>query len=111
MKPNIGDGERLIRVILGIYVMLLGFLFIQGVVGIILGILGLIAFATGASGWCGIYTLMGKSTLKTSPDEPEEMATEDEAAAPEQPATEGEKAEDSQPDEVVDSAEDERLSD
>ena len=78
MKPNIGDGERLIRVILGIYVMLLGFLFIQGVIGIILGILGLISFATGASGWCGIYTLMGKSTLTTTPDEPEQTTEEKE---------------------------------
>jgi hypothetical protein len=89
MKLNIGDGERLIRVILGIYVMLLGFLFIQGVLGIILGILGLIAFATGASGWCGIYTLMGKSTLKATPTEPEQLATE------------GEEPTDSQPDEVA----------
>ena len=80
MKPNIGDGERLIRVILGIYGMLLGFLFIQGVVGIILGILGLIAFATGAVGWCGIYTLLGKSTLKATPAESEQPATEDEAS-------------------------------
>jgi len=74
MKPNIGDGERLIRTILGIYAMLLGFLFIQGVVGIILGVLGLMVFATGAVGWCGIYTLMGKSTLKaesTGPEQPE----------------------------------------
>ncbi len=78
MKPNIGDGERLIRTILGIYAMLLGFLFIQGVVGIILGVLGLMVFATGAVGWCGIYALMGKSTLKA------------ESAGPEQP--EGEEA-------------------
>jgi hypothetical protein len=85
MKPNIGDGERLIRVILGIYVMLLGFLFIQGVVGIILGILGLIAFATGALGWCGIYALMGKSTLKPAPDEPEQPVTEDEEPTDSQP--------------------------
>ena len=77
MKPNIGDGERLIRVILGIYAMLLGFLFIQGVVGIILGVVGLIAFATGASGWCGIYTLLGKSTLKAAAAEPEQPATAD----------------------------------
>jgi hypothetical protein len=83
MKPNIGDGERLIRVILGIYAMLVGFLFIQGVVGIILGILGLIAFATGATGWCGIYALMGKSTLKVAPAEPESASPE-----PEQPASE-----------------------
>ena len=85
MKPNIGDGERLIRVILGIYGMLLGFLFIQGVVGIILGILGLIAFATGAVGWCGIYTLLGKSTLQDTPAEPEQPATKDKASTDSQP--------------------------
>lgn len=81
MKPNIGDGERLIRVILGIYVMLVGFLFIQGVVGIILGVLGLIAFATGASGWCGVYTLLGKSTLTVASPKPEQPAAENTASA------------------------------
>ena len=86
MKPNIGDGERLIRAILGIYAMLLGFLFIQGVGGIILGVLGLLAFATGAIGWCGVYTLLGKSTLQ---------------ATPEQPAAENETPMDSQPNEVT----------
>jgi hypothetical protein len=80
MKLNIGDGERLIRVILGIYVMLLGFLFIQGVAGIILGILGAIAFVTGAVGWCGLYALLGKSTIKTAIEATEQPATEDEDA-------------------------------
>ena len=60
IQTNISEGERLIRVILGIYAMLLGFLFIQGIIGAILGILGLIAFATGASGWCPLYTFIGK---------------------------------------------------
>ena len=64
MKTNIGDGERLIRVLAGVYVMLLGFLFIQGAVGIILGAVGLVAFATGTSGWCGIYAVLKKSTVK-----------------------------------------------
>lgn len=63
----------MIRVILGIYAMLLGFLFIQGVIGAILGILGLIAFATGASGWCPFYTFVGKplpeSAVETDADE------------------------------------------
>jgi len=94
MKPNIGDGERLIRVILGIYGILLGFLFIQGIAGIILGIVGLIAFATGAVGWCGIYTLLGKSTLKATPAEPE------------QPPAEGETPTDNKSDEVANPTED-----
>ena len=72
MKPNINDGERLIRVLLGIYVMLLGFLFIQGAVGIILGILGFIAFATGATGWCGLYAAMKKPPIRVETSESEE---------------------------------------
>lgn len=63
MKPNVGDGERLIRVILGIYAMLLGFLFVQGAIGVILGILGFVAFATGATGWCAIYAAMKKPPI------------------------------------------------
>ena len=72
MKPNINDGERLIRVLLGIYVMLLGFLFVQGAVGIILGILGLVAFLTGATGWCGIYAAMKKPPIPIKTSESEE---------------------------------------
>ena len=74
MKPNIGDGERLIRVLVGVYIMLLGFLFIQGVVGIILGLLGFIAFATGTTGWCGVYAALGKSTVKVETAESGEDA-------------------------------------
>jgi hypothetical protein len=69
MKPNVGDRERLFRTILGVYAMLLGFLFVQGVVGIILGALGAVSLLTGITGWCGIYALMGKSTV--TQDEPE----------------------------------------
>lgn len=73
IQTNISDGERLIRVILGVYAMLLGFLFIQGIIGAIIGILGLIAFATGASGWCPLYTFIGKplpeSAVDTEADE------------------------------------------
>lgn len=61
MQTNVEERERLIRSILGIYTMLFGFLFVQGVVGIIIGVLGLISLVTGASGWCPIYTWLRKS--------------------------------------------------
>ena len=64
MKTNIGELDKLLRTILGIYAMLLGFLFIQGIVGIILGILGLISFVTSLLGWCPLYVLLKKSTVK-----------------------------------------------
>ena len=67
MKPNVSEKERLYRTIFGIYGMLLGFFFLQGVIGVILGILSLISLVTGVTGWCAIYQLMGKSTLELSP--------------------------------------------
>ncbi len=57
---NVSDNERLIRVVLGVFGVLLGFLFIQGTAGTLLGILGVIAFITGAVGWCGVYVLLKK---------------------------------------------------
>jgi hypothetical protein len=64
MEQNVGEKDRLFRTIFGVYGMLLGFLFIQGVIGIILGVLSLISLVTGVVGWCGIYTLLGRSTVK-----------------------------------------------
>lgn len=64
MKPNIGERERLFRTLLGIYAMLLGFLFIQGIVGAIVGIIGFIGLATGVTGWCGIYALLKKAPVE-----------------------------------------------
>ncbi len=68
MKPNVGEKERLFRTIFGVYGILLGFFYLQGVVGIILGILSVISLFTGLSGWCAIYQLIGKSTLDSLPD-------------------------------------------
>ncbi len=66
MKQNISEFERILRAVLGIYAMLLGFLFLQGVVGMMLGILGAISTVTGVVGWCGIYTLLGKESVPES---------------------------------------------
>ncbi|HOV47229.1 MAG TPA: DUF2892 domain-containing protein [Anaerolineae bacterium] len=60
IRHNISDLERLLRVIFGVYAMLLGFLFISGLVGNLLGFLGLLLAITGAMGWSGIYTLLGR---------------------------------------------------
>lgn len=65
MKRNITDFERVLRAALGVYAMLLGFMFLQGLAGMILGLLGAISFLTGVVGWCGIYTLMGKSSVQS----------------------------------------------
>lgn len=62
MERNVGERDRLFRTIFGVYGMLMGFLFIRGAVGIILGVLGLISLVTGITGFCGIYALLGIST-------------------------------------------------
>ncbi len=69
MKPNVGERDRLFRTIFGVYGMLLGFLFIQGVVGIVIGVVSAISLITGITGICGIYTLLGISTRKGAGEE------------------------------------------
>lgn len=68
-ETNVGERDRLLRTILGIYGMLFGFLFIQGIVGAVIGALGAISLITGLTGWCGIYTLLDKSTVADEEDE------------------------------------------
>ena len=63
MVTNVGSRDRLFRTIFGVFGMLLGFLFIQGFVGNAIGIVGLVSLVTGVVGWCGIYALLGRSTV------------------------------------------------
>ncbi|MBN1920567.1 MAG: DUF2892 domain-containing protein [Anaerolineae bacterium] len=76
LRRNVGDLERLLRVILGIYAMLLGFLFISGLIGNLLGFIGLLVFITGAVGWCGIYALMGRELPRAAVSEPDQAPEE-----------------------------------
>lgn len=77
MQPNIGERERLFRTIFGVFGILLGFLFIQGVVGTVLGIISAVSFVTGITGFCGIYKLLGISTR--TPEEEAVQASEPKA--------------------------------
>lgn len=80
MERNVGERDRLLRTIFGIYGMLLGFLFIQGVIGIIVGAIGLVSLVTGIVGVCGIYKLMGISTVKAGESDDAVTAEPDDAA-------------------------------
>ncbi len=77
IPKNISTFERILRVIVGLYVMLFGLLFLQGVLGTLLGVVGAVAFLTGAVGYCGFYTLLGKPVSCPAPvPTPEEAAAE-----------------------------------
>ena len=65
MKSNEGGADRLIRIIAGVVLFMLGWGILKNnLLGIILDILGIILFVTGITGFCGIYKLLGISTKK-----------------------------------------------
>lgn len=65
MKPNEGTADRMLRVIIGIIALTIGYLMLSGVAQTVAYVVGVIALATGAIGFCGLYALLGVSTRKT----------------------------------------------
>jgi len=64
MKKNQADWERIIRVVLGITLIVVGFVAIGGVAGTILGIVGIVPLVTGSIGWCPAWSLFKINTRK-----------------------------------------------
>ena len=60
MKKNVGNVERVIRIIVGLAVLSLVFVGPQSP----WGWLGLVPLATGLIGWCPPYSLLGINTCK-----------------------------------------------
>jgi len=65
MKMNESNVDRIIRVILGVVLLVLGWGgFVSGTLGLIFKILGFIPLITGAAGYCLLYRLFGINTRK-----------------------------------------------
>ncbi|AUX09793.1 hypothetical protein AArcSl_2168 [Halalkaliarchaeum desulfuricum] len=70
MERNVGEVDRLVRIAMGAVVglaslgILAGLLAASGVVALVLGIVAIVLLATGASGTCGAYQVLGVSTCK-----------------------------------------------
>ena len=64
MKVNMSNVDRVLRVIIGIAMVVVGFAVLEGTAGIVVGIVGLIPLLTGLSGWCPLYTLFRTGTKK-----------------------------------------------
>lgn len=66
MKTNVGKTDKIIRFIIAI---ILSGLYVSGIVkgtlGIVLLVAGIVLAATGAIGFCGLYTLLGINTCPT----------------------------------------------
>ncbi len=64
-KANESGWDRIVRIVLGIGLMVLGFgHIIAGTTGTVVGVVGLIPLLTGLVGWCGLYKLLGINTNK-----------------------------------------------
>lgn len=61
LKKNVGDKEKMIRMIAGAVLVVLFLIIGSGIRWLFL-LLGLIGLATGFLGSCPIYTLLGKNT-------------------------------------------------
>lgn len=57
MKRNVGNIDRVIRIVIGLAILLAGFYF-----GSWWGAVGLVPLLTAAIGWCPLYLPLGMST-------------------------------------------------
>lgn len=63
MERNIGDIERVVRVVAGLGILSLVFVGPQT----LWGLLGIVPVLTGLTGWCPPYSLLGISTCRVKP--------------------------------------------
>ena len=69
MKKNIGNTDKLIRLLLALLVAVLYFTgVISGTLAIILGVVAVVLVVTSMVRFCGLYTLLGINTCKTNTD-------------------------------------------
>jgi hypothetical protein len=61
MQCNVGQTERIIRIVAGVAIIAAGIMF-----GSWWGAIGLIPLATGIMRWCPAWTMMGINTAKTN---------------------------------------------
>ncbi|MCE5250030.1 DUF2892 domain-containing protein [bacterium] len=59
MKRNVGTIDKVLRIIVGIVIIAVGFYFKSW-----WGVIGIIPIATGLIGYCMLYTIFGISTCK-----------------------------------------------
>lgn len=64
MKRNMGNTDRVVRAIIGIVMLGIGFGVLSGGAAIAVGVIGAVLFATSLIGWCPLYVPFRFSTRK-----------------------------------------------
>ena len=64
LKPNEGKTDKMIRIVLGVILLGVALFSLSGIAQIVAGVVGVIALVTGAVGFCGLYKILGISTLE-----------------------------------------------
>lgn len=64
MKRNEANWDRVVRVVLGVALLALGLLVLDGAAGVAVAVLALVPLVTGAVGTCPLYSLLGVSTCE-----------------------------------------------
>lgn len=72
MRTNEGTVDRVLRIVVGTVLVIIGAMAVSPVLTWVLVIVGIILVVTGAIGWCGLYAALGISTKKkeTEPSAP-----------------------------------------
>ena len=63
---NIGSVDRIIRIVLGLALLVIGFFVLGGPAGTVVGVIGFIPLLTGLVGWCPLYRAFKFSTRSGS---------------------------------------------
>ena len=61
---NEAGWDRLVRVVLGAALIVIGFAVMEGTAGVVVGVVAFVPLLTGLSGWCPLYSVLGFRTNK-----------------------------------------------
>ena len=88
MKKNVGGIDRVLRLIIGVVLVIVGPLLFCGVWSWVLTIIGVVLLLTAAIGYCPPYAIFGISTCKVKTEPEPEPKAEPEPAEPAEAAEE-----------------------
>ncbi len=68
MKRNVGGIDRVVRLLVGVFLIGFGLGAIRGKAGLIMAVAGLVPLTTGLTGFCALYVPLKINTSRREPD-------------------------------------------